>query len=63
MGLEIASELGTLLSFDKNFIHKTKQHYSLLEIFYYVAIQFTTTCNYQSFVTMFYHFYKYWPYF
>jgi hypothetical protein len=63
MGLEIASKLGILLSFDKKSIHKTKQRYSLLEILYYVAIQFATTCNYLSFATMFYHFYNYLPYF
>jgi hypothetical protein len=54
MGLEIASKLGTLSSFDKNSIHKVEQHYSLLEILYRVAIQFAI---------MFYHFYNYSPYF
>jgi len=33
-------------------------HFTLLEILYYVTIEFVTTCDYLSIVTMFYHFYN-----
>jgi len=33
-------------------------HFALLEILYYVTIEFATTCDYLSIATMFYHFYN-----